>query len=37
MIFNSDKLKQRRSGLQTDVNQAEIANEAKALKIKQVL
>ena len=29
MIFNSDKLKQRRSGLQTDVNAAEIANEAK--------
>ena len=28
MIFNSDKLKQRRSGLQTDVNAAEIANQA---------
>ena len=27
-IFNSDKLKQRRSGLQTDVNEAEIANMA---------
>ena len=34
MIFNSDKLKQRRSGLQTDVNQAEIANEAKGAKNK---
>jgi hypothetical protein len=32
MIFNSDKLKQRRSGLQTDVNQAEIANEAEGAK-----
>ena len=32
MIFNSDKLKERRSGLQTDVNQAEIANEAKGAK-----
>ena len=29
MIFNSDKLKQRRSGLQTDVNTAEIANQAE--------
>jgi hypothetical protein len=29
MIFNSDKLKQRRSGLQTDVNAAEIANQAE--------
>ena len=28
MIFNSDMLKQRRSGLQTDVNEAEIANAA---------
>ena len=26
MIFNSDTLKQRRAGLQTDVNQAEMAN-----------
>jgi chloramphenicol 3-O-phosphotransferase len=34
MIFNSDKLKQRRSGLQTDVNQAEIANEARGAKNK---
>jgi shikimate kinase len=34
MIFNSDKLKERRSGLQTDVNQAEIANEAKGAKNK---
>lgn len=34
MIFNSDKLKQRRSGLQTDVNQAEIANQAKGAKDK---
>ena len=29
MIYNSDKLKQRRSGLQTDVNAAEIANQAE--------
>ena len=29
LIFNSDKLKQRRSGLQTDVNAAEIANQAE--------
>lgn len=28
-IFNSDKLKQRRSGLKTDVNEAEIANMAE--------
>jgi len=34
MIFNSDKLKQRRSGLQTDVNQAEIANQAEGSKDK---
>ena len=34
MIFNSDKLKQRRSGLQTDVNAAEIANEAEGAKNK---
>ena len=34
MIFNSDKLKQRRSGLQTDVNQAEIANQAEGAKNK---
>ena len=34
MIFNSDKLKQRRSGLQTDVNQAEIANQAEGAKDK---
>jgi len=34
MIFNSDKLKQRRSGLQTDVNTAEIANEAEGAKDK---
>jgi predicted kinase len=27
-IFNSDKLKQRRSGLKSDVNEAEIANSA---------
>ena len=29
MIFNSDKLKQRRSGLKSDVQEAEIANAAK--------
>ena len=29
MIYNSDKLKQRRSGLQTDVSAAEIANQAE--------
>ena len=34
MIFNSDKLKQRRSGLQTDVNEAEIANQAEGSKDK---
>lgn len=34
MIFNSDKLKQRRSGLQTDVNEAEIANQADGAKNK---
>ena len=33
-IFNSDKLKQRRSGLQTDVNEAEIANMADGAQIK---
>jgi hypothetical protein len=34
MIFNSDMLKQRRSGLQTDVNEAEIANAASGAKNK---
>ncbi|MDA1363865.1 MAG: hypothetical protein O3A79_03895 [Candidatus Marinimicrobia bacterium] len=34
MIFNSDKLKQRRSGLQTDVNEAEIAQAAATSKNK---
>jgi len=34
MIFNSDMLKQRRSGLQTDVNEAEIANAAAGAKNK---
>lgn len=34
MIFNSDMLKQRRSGLKTDVNEAEIANAAKGAKNK---
>lgn len=29
MIFNSDKLKQRRSGLKSDVQESEIANAAK--------
>ena len=33
-IFNSDKLKQRRSGLKSDVNEAEIANAAKGAKNK---
>ena len=33
-IFNSDKLKQRRSGLRKDVNEAEIANAAKGAKNK---
>ena len=28
-LFNSDKLKQRRSGLRSDINEAEIANAAK--------
>ena len=34
MIFNSDKLKQRRSGLKSDVNEAEIANAVKGAKNK---
>jgi hypothetical protein len=34
MIFNSDKLKQRRSGLKSDVQEAEIANAAKNSKDK---
>lgn len=29
MLWNSDKLKQRRSGLRSDINEAEIANAAK--------
>ena len=28
-LFNSDKLKQRRSGLQSDIQEAEIAQAAK--------
>ena len=34
MIFNSDKLKQRRGGLKSDVQEAEIANAAKGAKNK---
>ena len=34
MIFNSDKLKQRRGGLKSDVQEAEIANAAKGSKNK---
>ena len=34
MIFNSDKLKQRRSGLKSDVQESEIANAAKDSKDK---
>jgi len=34
MIFNSDKLKQRRGGLKSDVQEAEIANAAKNAKDK---
>ena len=34
MLFNSPTLKQRRSGLQTDVNEAEIANAASTSKNK---
>ena len=34
MIFNSDMLKQRRSGLKTDVSEAEIATAAKGAKNK---
>jgi len=34
MIFNSSKLKERRRGLQTDVNAAEIANQAAGAKDK---
>ena len=34
MIFNSDKLKQRRGGLKSDVQEAEIANAAKGTKNK---
>ena len=34
MIFNSDMLKQRRKGLQTDVSASEIANQAATSKNK---
>jgi len=34
MIFNSDKLKQRRSGLKSDVNEAEIASAVKGARNK---
>ena len=34
MLFNSDKLKQRRSGLKSDVNEAEIASAVKGAKNK---
>jgi hypothetical protein len=34
MIFNSDKLKQRRGGLKSDIQEAEIANAAKGAKNK---
>ena len=36
MIFNSSKLKQRRSGLKSDVNEAEIASAVKGSKNKAV-